>query len=195
MAASAAPRKPAPKKPAAGKEQPTRSRRQAEIEKIAARIDDDDMRLTDADLSRLSDLVDEEVREAPDSPIGPDGEIRPIQIGQKGQAGSDMAHLFTIGAEKFYIRRTAPVPIMLRFLRECRPPERGGIGRDAAVERAMLSLLGKKALDALADSPEVSDDDFANVFIVVGHILFTSIKEWRAKVDPVLDPSKRAPSN
>lgn len=195
MATTTPARKQTAKKTTAKKDEPTRARRQAEIQKLAARVDDDDLQISDEEFERLSGMVGEEIKDLPDSPIGPDGEIRPIEIGKDGKAGDDLAHLFTLAGEKFYIRKTAPVPIMLRFIRECRPPELGGLGRDIAVERAMLSMLGKRSLDALCESSDTSDENFAHVFIVVGHILFTSIKEWRAAVNPMLDPSKSAPSN
>jgi hypothetical protein len=140
--------------------------------------------ITEEDIARLEAEGEAAVKAA--GHVTDDGEIIPIEIGRAGKVGPEMAHLFTLNGEKFYIPKTPSVPIMLRFMREVR--DKKGV-REAAVENAMLSMLGKQKLDALSESDEVSDDDFANVMIVVGHILFTAIKKWRARVNPALDPS------
>lgn len=136
--------------------------------------------ITDEDIAKLEAQVDESFQ-FDDSPIGPDGEIRPVEIGRAGKAGPEMVHIFSIGGEKFFVPKTPSPAIMLRFMREARDKR---VGRDVAVERALISMLGKQGLDALAESEETTDDDVANVFIIVGHILFGAIKRWRAAADP-----------
>lgn len=147
---------------------------------------------TEEDIARLDAEVETLIRDVPDGPIGPDGEIRPVEVGRAGKPGPDMTHIFTVDGEKYYVPKSPHPAIMLRFMRQIRDQR---IGRDEAIENAMLAMLGKKRLDALCEAEEVTDEDVANVFIIVGHILFTAIKRWRGRVDPALDPSSRARPN
>lgn len=146
----------------------------------------DGVDFTDEDIARMEAETDALFQEVPDSPIGPDGEIRPVEVGRAGKAGPDMTHIFTVDGQKYFVPKTPHPAIMLRFMREVRDKR---VGRDAAIENAMMAMLGKKRLDALCEADEVTDEDVANVFIIVGHILFTAIKRWRTRVDPALDPS------
>lgn len=148
-----------------------------------ARVDDQEF--TEDDIARMEAELD--AKFADTGPIGPDGEIRPVEVGKAGKAGTEMVHIFSLNGEKFYIPKRPPIAVMLRFMRDVR--KKGEGARYAAVEQAMMSMLGKSKLDALCDSEDTSDDDVANVFIIVGHVLFTAIKNWKAKVDPALDPS------
>lgn len=174
-APTAAPKKRAPRKKAG----PTAKRADAALDAI-----DVDAQFSEADIAAMEADLDAKFAEA--GPIGPDGEIRPVEVGKAGKAGSDLTHIFTLEGTKYYIPKKPPIAVMLRFMREVRDKR---IGRYAAVEHAMISMLGKSKLDALCDNEDTSDDDVANVFIIVGHVLFTAIKNWRSKVDPALDPS------
>lgn len=167
------------KRAAAGKKGPTppRVRDLGDVEKF-----------TDEDMARLEAEIDAEIK-TESGPIGQDGEIRPVEIGKAGRPGDDMEHIFTLDGEKYYVPKRPPVRIMLRFMREIRDKR---VGRDEAVENAMLAMLGKHKLDLLCESDEVTDDNFADVMTIVGYILFTAIRRFRERTDATLDPSSRA---
>lgn len=151
--------------------------------KVAGRVDG--VEFTDDDIARMEADLDTKFVEA--GPIGPDGTITPVIVGKAGKAGTEMVHIFSLDGEPYHIPKRPPIAVMLRFMRDVRKPGEGA--RYNAIEQAMMSMLGKSKLDALCESEDTSDDDVANVFIIVGHILFTAIKNWKAKVDPALDPS------
>jgi len=163
VAASTTPRKRAPAK------KTTR----AAAAPLAARVDD-------AELERLQAEVDEALAHD-DSPVGPDGEIRPVVVGKKGKSGPEMVHIFTIADVDYFIPKHPSPAVMIKFMREARDRR---VGRDAAVQNAMITLLGSEALDALAESPDTDEEDVAKVFTIVAHILFGSLKRMRAASDP-----------
>lgn len=146
----------------------------------AATVHAPEVEITDEEVARLEAQIAEDQR-APESPVGPDGAIRPVEVGWAGIAGPAMAHIFSIEGKKYFIPERPSPAIMLRFMREVRDPR---VGRDAAVDNAMMALLGKPALDALCEYPQTTDEDVANVFIIVGHIMFGAVKRWRAAADP-----------
>ena len=119
--------------------------------------------LTDGELAALSD------EPAHEGPIGEDGQIRPVQIGKRGRKAPEMVTIFTIDDVDYKIPAKPSPAILIKFMREARNRK---IGRNQAVENLLVTLLGQEALDALAESPDVTEEDVADVFTIVGHIGF-----------------------
>lgn len=130
----------------------------------------------DVDLDRMQAELEAEQRQAP---VGPDGEIRPVQIGKKGKAGPEMVHIFTIGERQHFIPKNPTLAVLIQFMRDARTH-----GRDEATENLLTSVLGDANLQALASSPDVSEDDVADVFVIVSTIAFGALGRFRTAAGP-----------
>lgn len=117
--------------------------------------------------------------ESTDGPFGPDGEIRPIEIGKRGRSGIEQVHIFTLDDVKYFVPRRPGPAVTLKFQRNLRR-----MSKDAAVMETLLDLLGENALDKLATSPEVQPEDFADVILVVSRILFDALQPIQEASDP-----------
>lgn len=133
------------------------------------------------DAQRIAD-AEEAIRqlgEMEDSPIGPDGEIRPVVIGKKGKKGPERVHIFTLDDEDYFIPKVISPALMIKFQRDLRRTD-----RESAVWGLVETLLGKEAIDALAESPDTSPEDLAAVFTIVATQAFGSLKKLQATSDP-----------
>lgn len=153
-------------RPTPARATPAQKAREAELSEIDRKILDGESAL--AELGAIDD-----------SPIGPDGEIRPVEIGKTGLAGREMQHIFSIGDEKFFIPKVIPPAKLLAFQLDL-----AKFDRDTAVGRLMTNIMGEKAIHALAASDEVSEDDMARVFLIVGTVAFGALKKLREAQDP-----------
>ena len=157
-----------PRKRAAAKKKPTATKAREELV------------VSDADLARMEEELEGQFR-SDEGPIDSEGNIRPVEVGRAGKAGPELVHVFTLENVEYRVPKNPSPAIMLRFMRDLRDRR---VGQDAAVERAMMAILGKNALDALAESDETTEDDVADVFTIMGHILFGALKRWRAMANP-----------
>lgn len=110
----------------------------------------------------------------PDGPIGPDGEIRPVRIGKRGRTPNPMIDLFELDGRMYQIPAKPGAALVIRFLREYRNKR---IGPDLATENLLISLIGQEAWDALAESPEVTAEDVADVLTIVATIATAEVKK------------------
>lgn len=127
----------------------------------------------DAEIARLS--------EPGESPIGEDGSIRPVRIGKRGRTPNEMVTIFTLDDVDYQIPAKPSPMVLIRFMREARNRK---IGVAGATENLLIGLLGQDAVDALAGSPEVTEQDVADVFAIVSHIAFGAVKKLQAAADP-----------
>lgn len=138
--------------------------------------------LAELDFEQLEEeLLSASAELGDDSPIGPDGEIRPVVLGKKGKSGPKTQHVFTADGVDYFIPKHPSPAIMIKFLQEARDKR---IGVDLAVVNAQLTLLGQDALDALAGSRDADEEDVAKVFEIVAYTLFGAIKKWRQAAAP-----------
>lgn len=113
-------------------------------------------------------------------PIGEDGSIRPVKIGQRGRTPNPMVDLFELDGVMYQIPSKPPPMLTFRYQRavngaqRIKDAKRRKAATDKATEDFLVSLLGREALDALAESPETEDEDIADVFAIVAHIGFGS---------------------
>lgn len=166
--ARTAPAKKAPaKKRAAAKTSPRAAATTAAREQVAAEFD------------ALAQEFDQLIT-APDEdgyvPVNDDGTVNPVRIGKRGRTPNPMVDLFELDGVMHQIPEKPSPVLTLKFLREARDRR---VGVDKAIENLLLTLLGQDALDALAESPEVTEDDVADVFKIVGHIAFGALKRMR----------------
>jgi hypothetical protein len=131
-------------------------------------------KVTDEDIDALQRAL-----ESDDGPIGPGGEIRPVEIGKAGQKGPDLVHIFSINGTQHFIPKNPTIAVLIQFLRDARV-----IGRDQAVENLLTSVLGDRNLAALASNNQVSEEDVAKVFVIVSHIAFGALAKFRQAADP-----------
>lgn len=169
--AAASPAKRAPKKG-----------RPAPAEPVDAHVPSDDE--LNAELAKLTDeTVDELVDE--------DGNIRPVEIGKKGRTPNPVIHVFTLDGVKYGMPGRPNPAIMLKFQREWRKasrlPQNGtragmkinprAEAQNAATMDLLLDMLGEEAIDALATSPEVGEEEMAAVFARVTKIGFGGLAQ------------------
>jgi hypothetical protein len=101
-----------------------------------------------------------------------DGRIKPVEIGKRGRTPNQLVHLFTLDGRKFYVPEKPSPMVTLRFLRTMRTE-----GQAAAVEELLLKTLGQEAVDALAASPDVEDEDMAAIFGAITKIVFGNLSK------------------
>lgn len=109
-------------------------------------------------------------------PINDDGTVNPVRIGKRGRTPNPMVDLFELDGVMYQVPEKPSPVVTLKFLREARDRR---IGVDKATENLLMALLGRDALDALAESPEVTEEDVADVFKIVGHIAFGALRRMR----------------
>lgn len=111
-------------------------------------------------------------------PIGPDGEVRPVQIGKRGRPGVEMVHIFSLDDTDYFIPKKPNRLLLVGYLRSMKKA-RTQDEQDAATLDLLLSLLGKNAVDALQNSPLTTDDDVADVLTIVTKIAFAAIADLK----------------
>lgn len=85
-----------------------------------------------------------------------------------------MVTIFAIDDVDYQIPAKPSPAVLIKFMREARNKK---IGRNRAAENLLVTLLGQEALDALAESPDVTEEDVADVFAIVGHVGFGAFKK------------------
>lgn len=126
-------------------------------------------------------------------PVQEDGTIRPVQIGKRGRSASsvEMTTVFILDDVEYQIPTRPNPALVLRWMMDSRMPKgvkvnskRGRAIAYQATENVLMTLLGKEALDALAASPDVEQEDVADVFAIVSHIFFGAHKALQQAADP-----------
>lgn len=108
------------------------------------------------------------------SGINEDGSFRPIEIGKRGRPGVEMVHIFTVDGIKYSIPKQPHRLMLLRYLSAVRQA-RNEAERDAATMEVLLKLLGRRAIDALEESSETTDEDVADVLSYATIILMGAV--------------------
>jgi hypothetical protein len=135
---------------------------------------------TDVDLGELTEEELAALAETPaddEGPIAEDGTIRPVEIGKRGRTPNEMVTIFVLDGVDYQIPSQPSPAVLIKFMRESRNKK---IGAAQAVENLLLNLLGQDALDALAESPEVTEADVGDVLTIVGHIGFGALAKLKA---------------
>lgn len=156
--------------PAPGKARTKKSPKAAPVTPAQPEVDTDE--LSDEELAALARAMPSE-----DGPIAEDGSIRPVQIGKRGRTPNEMTTIFTLDGTDYAIPAKPSPALVLKWMRACRVPKGAGKAKAkaivyAATEDVLMTLLGQEALDALAESPDVTNDDMADIFAIVGTIFF-----------------------
>lgn len=139
--------------------------------------------MSDEELNEeLSRLTSEPV----ESMVDDDGNIIPVEIGKKGRTPNPVIHVFTLDGVKYGMPSKPNPAVMLKFQREwrrsARLPQTGtragmkinprAEAQNAATMDLLLDMLGEDAIDALATSPDVGEEEMAAVFARVTKIGF-----------------------
>lgn len=109
-----------------------------------------------------------------DGPIAEDGSIRPVKMGKTAR---EMVDVFELDGKMYRVPKRINPMLTMRWQREART-----VGQYAATENLLLTLLGQDAVDALAESPEVDEEDIAKVFAIVGHLAFGTAQKVQEAV-------------
>lgn len=161
MAASTQPRKRAPRRTASAGPAAEVSPTQGEF---------------DAELRALA------VEAGQESPIGEDGSITAVRIGKRGRTPNPVVDLFDLDGVMYQIpSRPSPAMLMV-FFREARNKR---IGTSVATENLLMNMIGEEAMAALVASPEVTEQDMADILTIVGRVAFGTL----AKVGEAAGPS------
>lgn len=133
--------------------------------------------------SAVSDLIDERLASGSvaASVINDDGTINPVEIGRAGRVPNELVTLFTLDGKDYKVPQKPSPAIMQRFLRDARKH-----GPAMATSVLLDTMLGEEALDALAESPEVTDEDMARIYTALTHIAFGKVAK---KAEDGQDPS------
>lgn len=107
-------------------------------------------------------------------PIAEDGSITPVKIGKRGRTPNPMLDLFEIDGVMYRVPAKPSPALMLTFFREARNKK---VGKDAAVENLLLGMIGEDGMAALMASPEVTDEDMADILTIVSHIAFGTLSK------------------
>lgn len=112
-----------------------------------------------------------------DGPIAEDGSIRPVQIGKRGRTPNELTTIFHLDGVDYAIPAKPSPMLVLKWMRNCRVPKgtdkkRARLIVQAATQDVLLDLLGQDAMDALAGSPEVTEEDVADIIAIVATIFF-----------------------
>ena len=148
---------------------PTPTRADAELARLAT----DDAEL--AGSITMAELESELARLATDdSVIAADGSIRPVEIGKRGRKGADQVHIFTLEGTKFYIPAVPNRLVLSNYLRKMRAARTQGAADEATLD-LLMKLLGRDAVEQLESSPEVAEEDVADVLTAVTKVAFGAI--------------------
>lgn len=124
-----------------------------------------------------------------DGPIALDGTIRPVQIGKRGRTPNELTTIFILDDVEYQIPAKPSPALVLRWMQESRvaPGASAQKRREAAyraTENVLMTLLGQEAMDALAASPDVTAEDMADIFAIVGTIFFGVQQRFQQAADP-----------
>lgn len=133
--------------------------------------------------SAVSDLIDARLASGSvaASVINDDGTINPVEIGRAGRVPNELVTLFTLDGKNYKVPQKPSPALMQRFLRDARKH-----GPAMATSVLLDTMLGEEALDALAESPEVTDEDMARIYTALTHIAFGKVAK---KAEDGQDPS------
>lgn len=138
-----------------------------------------------ATLGETHDLVTEGIaglQALADRPVvNDDGTVNTVKIGQRGRTPNRMIDLFELDGKTYQIPEKPSPALMQRFLRDARKK-----GNAVAASVLLDSLIGDEALDALAESPDVTEEDMAAIYTIVTQVVFGRKAK---KVEPGQDPS------
>lgn len=151
------------------KAKPTRSRAQAA----------EDAALDSVDIDTLAESLNDT------GVIGPDGEIRPVQIGKRGRPGQEMEHIFSLDDVDYFIPKNPNRLLLVTYLRKVAAahrisdPVKSQAAQDAATLDLLMQLLGEEATTALMTSPDTTDEDIADVFTAVTKVAMGAVAKLR----------------
>lgn len=100
-----------------------------------------------------------------------DDEIRPVRIGKR-TGPVEMTTVFELDGREYQVPTRIPAALYIKFMKEARDRR---IGQQVASENLVLSMLGTEAFDALAESPDVTDEHVGEVFGIVARIAAEAI--------------------
>lgn len=110
-----------------------------------------------------------------------DGMVRPVQIGRRTSAPVEMQTLFSIDGVHYKVPKRVPARWGLRFIREAQDPE---IGWSAALNHLVVDFLGPQNLRVLEESPSVTDEDVADIFVIARTIVLGQAQGLAEASDP-----------
>lgn len=128
----------------------------------------------------IDDLLAAQGYVGDEKPIGPNGEIRPVRIGKRGRTPNPMVDLFELDGVMYQIPSAPPPILVFRYQQDVlramrvKDDKRREAAHYEATTKFLTSLLGQEAMDALAESPDTTEEDIADVFAIVSRIAFGS---------------------
>lgn len=102
--------------------------------------------------------------------------FEPIHIDTTEAEEVKRVPFFYIDDEEYTIPEEVPASIVMRYFRDVDEK-----GPEVAVARAMIELIGEDAMDALAESPSVTDEQTKQIMAVVEELLMGAMKKASGK--------------
>lgn len=139
--------------------------------------------LADEALSGVDlDAAVAELREVEARVVNDDGSINPVEIGKRGRTPNPMVTLFVLDGVEYQVPSKPSPALMQRWLRDVRKK-----GASAATAMLLDTMLGEEALDALAESTEVDEEDMLGIYTALTHLAFgrfAQAKDGETASDP-----------
>lgn len=97
------------------------------------------------------------------------------KISKKDRKTVKMVTVFELDGREYQVPAKPSPALIIRYLREARK-----IGQAQAGLNALHGMLGEEAMDALAESPDVEDEDIAMIYKGVAKVFFDGMKGFGA---------------
>lgn len=108
-----------------------------------------------------------------------DGGVIAVEIGRSGRTPNNLVTLFTLDGVEYKVPEKPSAALMQRFFRDVRK-----YGRSAAAAMLLDTMIGEEALNALSESPDVTDEDMAAIYTIVTHLAFGKVSSGGRGPDP-----------
>ena len=99
-------------------------------------------------------------------------DIGPVRIVTTEVVEAEREPLFYIDEDEYTIPKTIPPNITIKYLRDCAHD-----GQEVALGRAMEVVLGADAMEALAESDSVTEENMTSIMRIVERKLMAQMKK------------------
>lgn len=99
-----------------------------------------------------------------------------VKISTKDVKPVEMETLFWIDEVEYQIPKAIRPNIAIAYLRDVTEH-----GQEQAISKAMYSVMGESAMNALADCDAVTDDDMGKIMAIVSDKLYSTMRQMQGK--------------
>lgn len=96
--------------------------------------------------------------------------LAPVVISKRDRAPEEMTTVFHLDGKDYQIPVKPGPAIVIKYLRDARK-----IGEQQAGFNVLNAMLGDEALEALSESPDVTDEDITRIYEIVTKVFFEGV--------------------